>query len=128
MRSLLHQLLLLLIAHTNVYILCEDIQGGRNEDHKQRLVNVRDCKRDVQNGMGFLRNDDAFNSSVDSEMNDIVQRQYLMLPYPPFTKRDLKNEEKYYQSSKDVSPLLFSFLIQLEYINHYLFQGKNNFL
>ena len=67
------------------------------------------------------------NNEEHLEMNDIVQKQYLMLPYPQFTQNDLSDESKYYQSLERSTPSLFAHLIQLEYINHYLFQGKQTF-
>ena len=62
------------------------------------------------------------------ETIDIVQKHYMTLPYPPFTKQDLSEERNYYQSSRRANTKLFAFMIQLEYINHYLFQGKQTFM
>ena len=130
MKFLQYQLLLLLIEHAHGYIRCNDIQKEGKEEQKNLLISSNVCQSHTNIVTGFPRNDTdgSSNESIDTELNDIVQRQYLMLPYPPFTKQDLENEENYYQSSEDVPSLLFSFLIQLEYINHYLFQGKNDFL
>ena len=62
------------------------------------------------------------------ETIDIVQKHYMTLPYPPFTNEDLSEEKNYYQSSRRANTKLFAFMIQLEYINHYLFQGKQTFM
>ena len=62
------------------------------------------------------------------ETIDIVQKHYMRLPYPPFTNSDLSDERNYYQSSRRANTKLFAFMIQLEYINHYLFQGKQTFM
>ena len=77
----------------------------------------------------FKHNDKTFNlQEEDVEMKDIVQRQYLALPYPPFTEAQISEEARYYQNPENTTPSLFSYLIQLEYINHYLFRGKHNFM
>ena len=130
MKFLQYKLLLLLIGHAHGYIKCDNVQKEGKEEQKNLLINSNGCQSHTNIVTGFPRadTDGSSNESIDTELNDIVQRQYLMLPYPPFTKQDLENEKKYYQSSEDVPPLLFSYLIQLEYINHYLFQGKNDFL
>ena len=62
------------------------------------------------------------------ESIDIVQKHYMTLPYPPFTNEDLSEERNYYQTSRRANTKLFAFMIQLEYINHYLFQGKQTFM
>ena len=62
---------------------------------------------------------------LDSEVNDIVQMQYSLLPYPPLSRNELLNEKEYYKAH--VTPLLFSYQLQLEYLNHYLFQGGEDF-
>ena len=62
------------------------------------------------------------------ETIDIVQKHYMRLPYPPFTNEDLSEERNYYQTSRRANTKLFAFMIQLEYINHYLFQGKQTFM
>ena len=62
---------------------------------------------------------------VYSEVNDVVQKQYSYLPYPPISRTEWLAEANYYKNH-DI-PFLFSYQLQLEYLNHYLFQGKENF-
>ena len=127
MGSNLGAVILFVILNVNVRICINDAKS--NEVEPPLLSNKIGCDIDVINPSGISKNDINLvsNSSIDQELNDIVQRQYLMLPYPPFTERDLRNEEEYYQLPNNESPFLFSYLIQLEYINHYLFRGKNDF-
>ena len=119
----------LLISNVHVHICNDDTESNEVAFEPQFLSSKMGCDIDEISPSCFSKNDIniASNSSIDQEVNDIVQRQYLMLPYPPFTERDLRNEEEYYQLPNNDSPLLFSYLIQLEYINHYLFRGQNNF-
>ena len=119
--------ILFVISNVNVHICIDDAKS--NEVEPQLLSNKIGYNIDVIIPSGISKNDINLvsNSSIDQEVNDIVQRQYLMLPYPPFTEKDLRNEEEYYQLPNNDSPFLFSYLIQLEYINHYLFRGQNDF-
>ena len=72
-----------------------------------------------------LGNRDQNELEVDYEVHDVVQKQYSFLPYPPVSKKELLAEEKYYKAHD--LPLLFSYQLQLEYLNHYLFQGWEDF-
>ena len=66
--------------------------------------------------------DEEFINSEDS-----VKEQYKKLPYPVFTKDDLERESQYYDSKKDVVPRVSSNANNLESLNHFLFQRKENF-
>ena len=59
---------------------------------------------------------------------DMVQNQYTLLPYPPFSNIQLNNEERFYKSELGVNQA-FEFIpcIALEKLNHFLFKGKQNF-
>ena len=59
--------------------------------------------------------------------NDLVQLQYLQLPYPPISYDTIEMEYKYYQSQSSNYPLSTQYSMKLEYLNHYLYQGKNSF-
>ena len=130
MEDKFYVVVLILFGYTNICIGYENGESNPLKRH-QRTFSVKTCDNcgiEIPNDNSKNNLDGISSSSIDSEINDIVQRQYLMLPYPPFTRKDLANEERYYQSSNRISPYLFSYLIQLEYINHYLFQGQNDFL
>ena len=72
---------------------------------------------------------EPINPRFDDELNRTysdVQMQYIKLPYPPVDETQLSAEKLAYES-KRTTPYLQSFQQQLEYINHYLFQGKQTF-
>ena len=59
---------------------------------------------------------------------DYVQKQYKMLPYPPVSKQQLEHEITYYNKTFAPGvPLITSIENDLETINDFLFQGKENF-
>ena len=61
--------------------------------------------------------------------DDIVQNQYSLLPYPSVTEEDLADEKYYYEKlfSKRRKPYYYNYGITLEALNHFLFEGRNNF-
>ena len=59
--------------------------------------------------------------------NDLVQLQYLHLPYPTIRYDTIETEYKYYRSQNSDYPLSVQYSMKLEDLNHYLYQGQNNF-
>ena len=86
-----------------------------NETYNQcRTLNLQDV-----NVHGYSDN------SVSNE--DIVQLQYMKLPYPTIRYKTIEMEYKYYHGQKKKYPLSSQYSMKLEYINHYLYEGKNCF-
>ena len=63
--------------------------------------------------------------------DDIVRKQYSLLPFPPVSKHDLAIENMYYSQRKIGNNLVKPFSVvtafTLESLNHFLFAGRNNF-
>jgi hypothetical protein len=118
MKTNLNLSIVALLALASSHVASNTVQVKRNFDKKCHLLHQTSQK---------TKEEVSRNNEEHLERNDIVQKQYLMLPYPPFTQKDLSDELKYYQSLERSTPSLFAHLIQLEYINHYLFQGKQSF-
>ena len=59
--------------------------------------------------------------------DDVVQQQYLNLPYPPVRESDILNEQMYYSGSTPSKPLRLYYALSLENINHFLFRGSSDF-
>ena len=63
--------------------------------------------------------------------DDIVRKQYSLLPFPPVSKHDLAIENMYYSKRKIgnnlVKPFTAVTAFTLESLNHFLFAGRNNF-
>ena len=58
--------------------------------------------------------------------DDIVRRQYKLLPCPPVPEKYLIREEQHYSAN---NKKIFShfYPLHLESLNHYLYNGRNNF-
>ena len=58
--------------------------------------------------------------------DDVVRNQYKALPYPSVSEEELLREEAYYKR-KTSDPYVMYYSWNLENLNHYLFEGKNDF-
>ena len=59
--------------------------------------------------------------------DDKVRNQYLSLPYPSVSKRELTAEWQYYKNRQNTTPYNEFYAFTLESLNHYLYKGENNF-
>ena len=58
---------------------------------------------------------------------DLVQKQYISFPYPNVSSQDIEMEQSYYQSVKRNTPIGTYPSLDLEMVNHFLYQGENGF-
>ena len=66
-------------------------------------------------------------SDNDVSNDDLVKLQYLHLPYPTIRHDTIEMEYKYYLGQNSKYPVSSQYSMKLEYLNHYLYQGQNNF-
>ena len=75
-----------------------------------------------------LDHGDAHGFSDNEISNgDLVQLQYIQLPYPKIRQDTIEMEYKYYLGQNTRYPVSSQYSMKLEYLNHYLYQGQNNF-
>ena len=100
-------------------------------EHKKFHCNVR-CKNDSSTESYNVH----FGHYDTLTLNDIVRNQYAELPYPAVSPEGLKAEKMYYDNKVWTVkahgelrsyPMRISFGTTLEAVNHFLFEGKNNF-
>ena len=82
-----------------------------------------------QNASSIQYNSNPTWSGDTTGQDDIVRKQYSSLPYPAVGKTDLTNEQNYYNngSLRNIPYAIYS-PIALEYINHFLYNGANDFM
>ena len=66
-------------------------------------------------------------SDNDVSNDDLVKQQYIQLPYPTIRHDTIEMEYKYYLGQNSKYPVSSQYSMKLEYLNHYLYQGQNNF-
>ena len=65
-------------------------------------------------------------SDIQSQ-TDAVTRQYLSLPYPSVSEEQLQAEQTHYMGPDRNMPHVTCTTLSLEYLNHFLYQGSNDF-
>ena len=70
---------------------------------------------------------DETRSSDTLTQDDIVRNQYSYLPYPAVSKRNLAGELQHYKNKRNATLYNIIPAFTLESLNHYLYQGRNDF-
>lgn len=59
--------------------------------------------------------------------DDTVRKQYTLLPYPIVTEGEYLLEKKYYDTRQEIEPYTMHPPLVLESLNHFLYNGANDF-
>ena len=71
--------------------------------------------------------DEATTYSDTLSQTDAVTKQYLSLPYPSVSEQQLQEEQNHYMGPDRNMPHVTYTTLSLEYLNHFLYQGRNDF-
>ena len=71
--------------------------------------------------------DEATTYSDTLSQTDAVTKQYLSLPYPSVSEEQLQEEQTHYTGPNRNIPHVTYTTLSLEYLNHFLYQGSNDF-
>ena len=71
--------------------------------------------------------DEPTTYSDTLSQTDAVTRQYLSLPYPSVSEDQLQAEQTHYMGPDRNMPHVTYTTLSLEYLNHFLYQGRNDF-
>ena len=94
----------------------------------QTKSNMRTCHEVYKHGQISNNKDHNVQEYSDLTSNDDhVQLQYLKLPYPGISYNEIREEYKYYLHQNNNYYLSSYNRLELEYLNHYLYRGQNNF-
>ena len=121
-----------LIESCNNQLLRNENNKGHKSEFKQHFC---DLEAD-QNNVNAKNNLAAFETFDTLTQSDVVRNQYSNLPYPAVTIEDLNAEKSYYDDMRwpvnaygklRNKPFRVTPGVTLEAINHFLFNGRNNF-
>ena len=77
---------------------------------------------------GKYQNVDEATTYTDTlSQTDAVTKQYLSLPYPSVSEEQLQEEQTHYTGPNRNIPHVTYTTLSLEYLNHFLYQGRNDF-
>ena len=71
--------------------------------------------------------DEPTTYSDTLSQTDAVTKQYLSLPYPSVSEEQLQAEQTHYMGPDRNMPHVTYTTLSLEYLNHFLYQGSNDF-
>ena len=71
--------------------------------------------------------DESTTYSDTLSQTDAVTKQYLSLPYPSVSEEQLQAEQNHYMGPNRNMPHVTYTTLSLEYLNHFLYQGRNDF-
>ena len=81
-------------------------------------------------------NNERYDINLNSPENydtltadDVVQQQYMTLPYPAVSREELENEKHYYERKNNVQKTPHNFIesLSFEALNYFLYNGRNSF-
>ena len=97
-----------------------DLSDVRTESRSSRAV----CSAEQRK---YRNVDEATTYSDTLSQTDAVTKQYLSLPYPSVSEQQLQEEQNHYMGPNRNMPHVTYTTLSLEYLNHFLYQGRNDF-
>ena len=73
----------------------------------------------------YLDDPDTYSDTLST--SDAVTKQYLSLPYPSVSEEQLRAEKHHYLGPNRNDPHTTYTSLSLEYLNHFLYEGNNDF-
>ena len=123
-----------------IYNPCKNPEGVDREDtfstneiynsHDDRSTLRRYTNVTIERHVDLLTSSywrDVWSMDV-STLGDLVRNQYRSLPYPAVDQNQLSKEKDYYYSRLRNYPMYIWTHIGLEAINHFLYNGTNDFM
>ena len=94
-------------------------------DRNTIAVSYRPLRATDQRQTEYLDDPDTYSDTLST--SDAVTRQYLSLPYPSVSEEQLQAEKNHYLGPNRNDPHTTYTSLSLEYLNHFLYEGKNDF-
>ena len=94
-------------------------------DRNTIAVSYRPLRATDQRQTEYLDDPDTYSDTLST--SDAVTRQYLSLPYPSVSEEQLQEEQNHYMGPDRNMPHVTYTTLSLEYLNHFLYQGTNDF-
>ena len=94
-------------------------------DRNTIAVSSRSLRATYQGQTEYLDDPDTYSDTLST--SDAVTRQYLSLPYPSVSEEHLQAEKNHYLGPNRNDPHTTYTSLSLEYLNHFLYEGKNDF-
>ena len=90
-------------------------------------INTYKCVQ-IQNEAFEANKGMPFDKTDTLSQDDIVRKQYELLPYPSVTNEEIEELQKHYNGHDRHLPYITYPINELDVVNHFLYKGRNNFM
>ena len=100
-----------------------DNQTNRSE----RNIPTHACS-ELQNRNSEAYEEKLFDNFDTLSQDDIVRKQYALLPYPAVSRQDIERLRRHYNGNNRHVPGVVAPHNELDVVNHFLYKGRNEFM
>ena len=93
----------------------------------ERNIHTHTCS-EIQNRNSEANEEKLFDDMDTLSQDDIVRKQYALLPYPAVSRQDIEGLRRHYNSNNRDVPFVVAPHNELDVVNHFLYKGRNNFM
>ena len=83
---------------------------------------------EIQNRNSEASEDKVVDDLDTLSQDDIVRKQYALLPYPAVSRQDIEGLRRHYNSNNRHVPFFVAPHNELDVVNHFLYKGRNDFM
>ena len=83
---------------------------------------------EIQNRNSEASEDKVVDDLDTLSQDDIVRKQYALLPYPAVSHQDIERLRRHYNSNNRHVPFFVAPHNELDVVNHFLYKGRNDFM
>ena len=107
--------------HQNNYHFDNQTNGSK------RNIHTHTCS-EIQNRNSGANEEKLFDDMDTLSQDDIVRKQYALLPYPAVSRQDIEGLRRHYNSNNRDVPFVVAPHNELDVVNHFLYKGRNDFM
>ena len=107
--------------HQNNYHFDNQTNGSK------RNIHTHTCS-EIQNRNSEANEEKLFDDMDTLSQDDIVRKQYALLPYPAVSRQDIEGLRRHYNSNNRDVPFVVAPHNELDVVNHFLYKGRNDFM
>ena len=92
-----------------------------------RNIHTHTCS-ELQNRNSEAYEEKLFDNFDTLSQDDIVRKQYALLPYPAVSRQDIERLRRHYNGNNRHVPGVVAPHNELDVVNHFLYKGRNEFM
>ena len=93
----------------------------------ERNVHNYECS-ELGNRNSEANEENLFDDLDTLSQDDIVRKQYALLPYPAVSRQDIEGLRRHYNGNNRHVPFVVAPHNELDVVNHFVYKGRNDFM